>query len=103
MINYWIEEAKFLCKYLLMPISVLGQELETEKVFYNLEGDMANDFHQRGEWRKSDEHFNKRLSIFHKIQVIKRVRIWKLEWLLLKNTEEQYGSTRLPRHNRESL
>lgn len=100
---YWIEEAKFLCEYLPMPIAVLGQELETEKIFYNVEGDMANGFHQRGEWGKSQYHLNKKLSAFHRIQVITKVRIWKLEWLFLKNIKEQYGSTKLPRHNRESL
>lgn len=86
-----------------MPIPVLGQELETEKIFYDLEGNMANDFHQKREWRKSTEHFNKKLSAFHKIQVIKKVRLWKLEWLFLKNIKEQHGSTRLSRYDRRSL
>lgn len=91
-IKYWIEEFMLLIKHLPMPIPVLDQELELERTVHDLESQISLKLNQLGQEKESQLHFNNKLFSFHKIQVLKRARIWRLELLFLQNTKEQYDS-----------
>lgn len=91
MIHYFIEEIILLCKYLPIPLPVLEQELETEKRIYELESQISLKMYEMGNTAGSEEYFKYKKTSFHKIQVIKKARICRLEWLL--NTKEQHGDS----------